>query len=105
MKIKFESNNRLVQLGRSMEISYADNSHRDRVRYRATRPAVRKALFGLRKREARRITYRDFLYAVMFLPARVVLEPSGAGGFYFGCQYFDPLQANLIRRWAGVPAR
>ncbi len=104
MKIKFESNNRLVQLGRSMEISYADNSHRDRVRYRATRPAVRKALFGLRKREARRITYRDFLCAVMFLPTRVVLEPSGAGGFYFGCQYFDPLQANLIRRWAGVPA-
>lgn len=105
MKIKFESNNRLVQLGRSMEISYADNNHRDRVRYHATRPAVRKALFGLRKREARRINYSDFLYAGIFRAAHVVLEPSGAGGFYFGCQYFDPLQANLIRRWAGVPAR
>ena len=104
MKIEFEANDRMVRLGRSMEISYADCSFWDQVRYRLTKSAVRKALLGLGKGEERRIHYRDSDYGDM-IRARARVELFGAGGFHFGCQYFNRTQANLIRRWAGVPVR
>ena len=100
MKIEFEANKKMVRLARSMEISWVG----DRVRYRLTKSAVRKALLGLRNRDQRYIRYRDYVYrAVTFKRARV--NVIGPGGFHFGCQYFDRTQANLIRRWAGVPVR
>ena len=106
MKIEFEANDRIVRLGRSMEISFVEDARRDRVRYRLTKSAVRKALLGLRNRDERYIRYRDYDYdypTVTFMRARVAVI--GPGGFRFGCQFFDRTQANLIRRWAGVPVR